>query len=391
MRVLIFSPQFEKGALELLQKDLACYLNNLGVSVFTLNTHHELNKREFLKKNLISKGVTNAYFIDLPVNPNLFNLIKGIFKIKFLLIKEKIDIVETSSESLSILTMLACIGTKTHHVIGIHKTYNKKNVNFNFFRELVFLLLTKSRKRIFFYAVSNWAKKSWIKFSKTKNKKVKLIFNSVRLSNNFKKNAEFKKQFFREFNLPDGAKVILSVGRICFHKRQDFIVESIGPILKDKNIFLFFIGENDFSMPSSVETSKKIKKLIQKFNIKSNIKFLGYREDVREIMTISDLLVHSPLTEAFGLVLLEAMGAGVPIVASKVDAIPEIVPEPDNFLVEKNNLEAFRKSVEIILNRNQRTREEVFRRNIKIAANKKFSVPGRTKEMFNYFQDILKH
>ena len=42
-----FSPQFEKGALELLQKDLACYLNNLGVSVFTLNTHHKLNKKNF--------------------------------------------------------------------------------------------------------------------------------------------------------------------------------------------------------------------------------------------------------------------------------------------------------------------------------------------------------
>ena len=47
MRVLIFSPQFEKGAFELLQKDLACSLNKFGVKVYIKY------KYKFCKKEII--------------------------------------------------------------------------------------------------------------------------------------------------------------------------------------------------------------------------------------------------------------------------------------------------------------------------------------------------
>ena len=78
--------------------------------------------------------------------------------------------------------------------------------------------------------------------------------------------------------------------------------------------------------------------LIKKNNIQSNIRFCGFREDLKEIMSISDLFVHSTLTESFGLVLLEAMREGLPIVSTNVDAIPEILSEPDNYLVDINEL-----------------------------------------------------
>ena len=74
MRVLIFSPQFEKGAFELLQKELACSLNKFGVSVYTLNTHKSLLRKKSLKSNLIKKGVTKVFFIDLALNPNFIQL-----------------------------------------------------------------------------------------------------------------------------------------------------------------------------------------------------------------------------------------------------------------------------------------------------------------------------
>ena len=62
MRVLIFSPQFEKGAFELLQKDLACSLNNFGVSVYTLNTHSNLVGKKSYESNLIKNGVTKLFY-----------------------------------------------------------------------------------------------------------------------------------------------------------------------------------------------------------------------------------------------------------------------------------------------------------------------------------------
>ncbi len=389
MRVLIFSPQFEKGAFELLQKELACSLNKFGVSVYTLNTHKSLLREKSFKSNLIKKGVKKVFFIDLALNPNFIQLLIGIFKLRLLLKKEKIDIIETSSESLSIFTILSCLGTKTYHVIGIHKIYNKRYLKFNYFRELLFLFLTKLRARTYFYAVSNFSKDSWLNFSKTNNKKVKVIYNSINPRKDKKDNQQFKEEFFREFKIPNNSKLLLSAGRICFHKRQDFIIESLSPILRERNIHLLFIGEYDFGNQESLETKNKIKLLIKKNNLESKIRFCGFREDIKKIMSISDVFVHSTLTESFGLVLLEAMGEGLPIVSTNVDAIPEIVPEPDNYLVGINESEAFRNCVLAALNRNNKTYQEVSKRNKKIAKNKKFNSDERTKEMFKFFKQIL--
>ena len=390
MRVLIFAPQFEKGALELLQKELACTLNHFQIKVFTLNTNVEESKKNFLKLDLTKKGISKVFFQDLPLNPNIVQILIGIFKLRILLKKEKIDIIETSSESLSILTILSCIGLKVHHVIGIHKSYNKKKVNFNFFKELVFLFLSKLRANTHFYAVSNWSKNSWINFSKIKEKKVKVITNSIKISDYKENSVSFKKKLLSELGIPNDSKLILSVGRICFHKRQDFIIESLAPILKKNNNFLIFIGEVDLGMKGSLETIRNIKKLIKRYDIKSNVRFLGFRNDVKKIMSISDVFVHSTLTEAFGLVLLEAMGYGLPIVSTRVDAIPELVSENDNFLVGENDLESFRNCVEITLKRGQKYKLEISKRNINLAKNKNFSPEERTRKMVNYFNEILK-
>ena len=108
-------------------------------------------------------------------------------------------------------------------------------------------------------------------------------------------------------------------------------------------------------------------------------------------MSISDLLVHSTITEAFGLVLLEAMSLGLPIVSTRVEAIPEIVPEPDNFLVDHNDSESFKKFVNLSLGRTNKIKKEVAKRNIKFAKKKKFTTNERTCQMLNYFQQIMEN
>ncbi len=391
MRVLIVGRQFDTGAIETLQRELAFSLNNFGVTVIALVTDANQRKKKAFKSNFINKGVSEVYFLDLPLNPNLFQIVGGVFRLKKIIRKERIDIIETGSESSSILTILACLGTNTNQVIGLHKTFNRKRGKSDLIKELIFLFLTKIRKRIYFYAVSNWSKNAWVNFSKSRFEEIKVIPNSTNIHIQLKNNNEFKNNFFSNFNIPKDSKIVLSIGRICNHKRQDFIIESLAPIIKEEKIYLLFIGEFDLEMPESFTTIKRINFLIEKYDIESNIKFLGYRNDIKEIMSISDLFVHSPVTEAFGLVLLEAMRAGLPIVTSKVEAIPEVVPEPDNFLVDIDDLIGFRKSVMILLRKSNKNKKEISKRNIKYANNKRFTSNERSRQMFNYFKLILKN
>ncbi len=59
----------------------------------------------------------------------------------------------------------------------------------------------------------------------------------------------------------------------------------------------------------------------------ARVHFLGWREDAHAVMAALDVLLMPSLWEGFGLVLLEAMALGVPIVATRVSAIPEVVAD----------------------------------------------------------------
>ena len=202
MRVLILGRQFEKGALELLQRDIAYKLTDFGVKVVTVNTNSNPPSKKNIKYGFSKKSISKGYFLNLAINPNFFQVFIGIIKLRYILQKEKIDILETSSESISILGILSCLGTKTSSCFGIHKTYNRKRGHFNKVRELTFLLLTKLRKRNYFYAVSNWTKNKWIDFSKTKERKVKVIYNSSDFDFDIKNIEEFKNNFFLKLWYP---------------------------------------------------------------------------------------------------------------------------------------------------------------------------------------------
>ena len=392
MKVLIFSPQFEKGALELLDKELATNLSELGVDVVTLNMYCKEYQKYSDNKYLNNQSPIKRHYLNLTVNPKIIDLFWGFYKLKKLIHKEKIEIIQTSSEALSILTSLACIFTKTTHVIGIHKTYNRKMGFKNNRRELIFLILSKLHNKTFFYSVSEWSKKAWINFSKTREEKIKVILNSINFPNKIENLELTKEKFFKEFSIPSKGKIIICVGRICAQKRQNFILKSIGPILKKNNLYLLFIGDleiNNFYSQND-QTLDKIKYLIKKYDIESHVKLTGYRNDVSNIMAISDILVHSTLTEAFGLVLVEAMAMGLTIISSKVEAIPELVKEPDNFLIKYDDHTAFRKAVEIAINRNEKLKKEISLRNMRYGNNKKFTSLERAKIMYDYFNVILK-
>jgi glycosyltransferase involved in cell wall biosynthesis len=71
------------------------------------------------------------------------------------------------------------------------------------------------------------------------------------------------------------------------------------------------------------------------------VRFLGWRDDVAQLMNVFDLLLVPSLWEGFGLVILEAMAHQIPTVASAVSAIPEIIVHGETgLLVPPRNTDA---------------------------------------------------
>jgi len=94
----------------------------------------------------------------------------------------------------------------------------------------------------------------------------------------------------------------------------------------------------------------ELESLAEELGVASNVIFTGFRQDVPRIMGGIDLFVLSSLWEGFGLVLLEAMAAGKPVVATNVSAIPEIVLDGETgILVPLNDPEPMAEAITKLL------------------------------------------
>ena len=87
---------------------------------------------------------------------------------------------------------------------------------------------------------------------------------------------------------------------------------------------------------------QELKKLAEDLDIADSVKWVGFREDIHNVMNVFDIFALTSAYEGFGLVLLEAMAAGKPVVATNVSAIPEVVVDKETgFLCNAFDAEAF--------------------------------------------------
>ena len=124
----------------------------------------------------------------------------------------------------------------------------------------------------------------------------------------------------KSFPWGDGRTKIICVARLYPQKGHIYLIEALKKLKNTCPHFLcLFVGDGplrDF-----------LKKKVKDKGLEKEIRFLGWREDVPELISQSDFLVLPSLWEGFGLVLLEAMLLGKPVVATRVGPIPEVVED----------------------------------------------------------------
>ena len=118
-------------------------------------------------------------------------------------------------------------------------------------------------------------------------------------------------------------KVVLFVGRTEKKKGLDIVYNSLKTYLIPKKLHLVVVGKPDDTISETFLNN--MRKEIQNSIWKDRIHFLGLRNDVPKIMAESDIILHPSRRESFGLVLAEGLAVGLPIVASNLDGIPEVL------------------------------------------------------------------
>ncbi len=127
----------------------------------------------------------------------------------------------------------------------------------------------------------------------------------------------------KKLGIPQNSNVIGAVGRLVPVKGHKYLISAAKRIIKEfDNTVFVFVG--DGYLESILERQA------ESLEIRKNIIFAGWRDDVIDVLGLFDILVLPSLNEGMGKVLIEGMALGKPIVASSVGGIIDLVKDGDN-------------------------------------------------------------
>jgi glycosyltransferase involved in cell wall biosynthesis len=115
------------------------------------------------------------------------------------------------------------------------------------------------------------------------------------------------------FGMNAGEALIVRIGRLSAAKGNDILLDAVSRIVRRIRVRLVLIGDG--------EEQGALRDLSTKLGIAENVIFAGYREDIADILTASEVFVIPSIREGLPIVLLEAMASRVAIVSTDVGAI----------------------------------------------------------------------
>jgi L-malate glycosyltransferase len=175
-------------------------------------------------------------------------------------------------------------------------------------------------------AVSRFLKEATVNIIGAKSD-IEVIYNFV----NCEKYKASTNQQMKERFAPDGQNILIHVSNFRAVKRPADVINIFSRVQAELPSVLLMVGDGP--------ERSRAEWLAHNNGIEEKVHFLGKQDNIEELIGISDLLLLPSETESFGLVALEAMACEVPVVASRVGGLPEVITDgAEGFLVEPRDV-----------------------------------------------------
>ena len=165
--------------------------------------------------------------------------------------------------------------------------------------------------------------------------KLSVTYNTVDIK---RFNPDKMTNFKEEMHIDPEKPVILFVGNLVWQKGVEFLIRAKEFLNEDAVIVIVGGGPLFEELKGIVE-----------FEDINDVIFTGARDDVDKIMPAADVFVLPSVSESFGIVILEAMASGKPVVATNVGGIPEIVNDETGIIVRPEDPVALAEAIDKIL------------------------------------------
>jgi 1,2-diacylglycerol 3-alpha-glucosyltransferase len=151
--------------------------------------------------------------------------------------------------------------------------------------------------------------------------------------------------FRKKYNIPADRIMLLYVGRVAFEKNIEFLLEMTKYLVsKYPDVLLVVAGEGP--------AEKSLHELSKKLNLENNVQFIGYLARDTELNACyqaADIFVFASKSETQGLVLIEAMAQGTPVVAIAELGTASILVEGEGVKIAPDELSGFAEKVEYLI------------------------------------------
>ena len=276
---------------------------------------------------LAESGIKHYMMPDID-SKHPFNMLRAFYCIWNTTKREKIDILHSHHRMAAFYAKIISKLTNVKTVYTAHNVFNNKVALTHF-----------SLSGTNIIAVGDGVRKNLIDFFKLDSRYISTIYNSIKIS-------------LKGAGVPElevlkrkGKFLVGTIGRITEQKGIDIFIKSIGQAIEENNNLVgIIIGDG--------EDRSKMELMVKAMNLEENIIFLGYRDNVLDIIKQLDFVVLASRWEGLPLTPIEAFSQGKTVIASDIPGNNEVVEDKKTgLLFEKDNIKELAKRI-ILLSSN---------------------------------------
>ena len=213
-----------------------------------------------------------------------------------------------------------------------HNTYNRRR-NHAFFKLTDKKVYSRYHKII---CISKAAARSLQTWLPEIRHKTSVIYNGK----DFERYTHIKTVKKDEKGFKDNVPLVISVASLTDQKNHVTLIRAVAEL---PDVQLLIVGNGPLR--------NQLQALSHSLGLDKRVHFLGYREDIPELLALADVFVMSSKWEGFGLAAVEAMAAGTPVIASDVPGLDEVVEHgKSGLLFPPQDTSGLAKNIRLLIN-----------------------------------------
>jgi glycosyltransferase involved in cell wall biosynthesis len=262
--------------------------------------------------------------------------VRTIFRIRRFLRNNDIDILHTHNYKVDIIGFAAALGSRTEWLATNH-VWHPINAKLRLYETADAFVLPFAKRIV---AVSKEIREDLIS-TKVRPERIRVIGNGIDLDH-FAQVRPIE-PLKAALGIRDGDVVVTIVGRLSPEKGHRTFLEVARKMSANRdNVKFLVVGDGPLRDELHAEAAR--------LDLGERLVFAGFREDMPAIYALTDVLVSASSIEGLPMTILEAMASRVPIVATRVGGVPEVIKNGETgLLVESPDVEALKAQIESLV------------------------------------------